>query len=46
LTALKEIDDELPAGINLFGGKACADAQFRAELNKRRIRLFTPIKKP
>lgn len=46
LTALREITDELPAEINLFGDKAYSDAHFKAELNERRIRLFTPIKKP
>jgi hypothetical protein len=46
LTALKEIKDELPNGINLFGDKAYADEQFKAELEEQRIRLFTPIKKP
>lgn len=46
LTALKEITDELPSQINLFGDKAYADAQLKAELKERQIRLFTPIKKP
>jgi hypothetical protein len=32
LTALREITDELPTGINLFGDKAYADALFIAEL--------------
>lgn len=46
LTALKEISDQLPAGINLFGDKAYADAHFKAELQKQQIQLLTPIKKP
>jgi IS5 family transposase len=46
LTAAREISDELPSGINLFGDKAYADEQFKAELKERRIQLFTPIKKP
>lgn len=46
LTALKEIRDELPEGINLFGDKAYADEFFKAELKERQIQLFTPIKKP
>jgi hypothetical protein len=45
LTALKEVKDQLPAGINLFGDKAYTDACFKAELKERRIQLFTPIKK-
>ncbi len=46
LTALREMTDELPNGINLFGDKAYADESFKAELKKHRIELFTPIKKP
>lgn len=46
LTALREIKDELPAGINLFADKAYADAHFRTELERRAIRLLTPRKKP
>lgn len=46
LTALKEISDELPTGINLFGDKAYADETFKAELQKQHIQLLTPIKKP
>jgi IS5 family transposase len=46
LTALREISDELPLGINLFGDKAYADAQFKAQLKERGIQLFTPFKKP
>ncbi len=46
LTALKEIKDDLPAGINLFGDKAYADKNVKAELKERQIQLFTPIKKP
>lgn len=46
LVALREIADELPAGINLFGDKAYADATFKTELAARQIRLWTPIKKP
>lgn len=46
LTALKEISDELPPGINLFGDKAYTDETFKAELQKQQIRLMTPIKKP
>jgi hypothetical protein len=46
LTALREIKDELPAGINLFADKAYADALFRAELESRDIKLLTPLKKP
>ena len=45
LTALREIADELPSGINLFGDKAYADAQLKAELKTREIRLLTPLKK-
>lgn len=46
LAVLREIADELPSGINLFGDKAYADAAFSAELRVRGIRLLTPIKKP
>ena len=46
LTALREIEDELPAAINLFGDKAYADQRFKAELEDKQIRLLTPIKKP
>jgi len=46
LTALREIIDELPSGINLFGDKAYSDEQFKAELREQQIQLFTPIKKP
>jgi len=46
LAALREIADELPSGINLFGDKAYADAQFKAELKAREINLLTPFKKP
>lgn len=46
LTALREITNELPAGINLFGDKAYADETFKAELKERQIQLLTPIKKP
>ena len=46
LTALREIKDELPSDINLFGDKAYADAAFKAELAAREIRLLTPFKKP
>lgn len=45
LVALREIADELPASINLFGDKAYADAAFKAELKAREIRLLTPLKK-
>lgn len=45
LAALREIADELPSGINLFGDKAYADAQFKADLKRREIRLLTPLKK-
>lgn len=45
LTALREISDELPSGINLFGDKAYADESFKAELKEQQIQLFTPIKK-
>jgi hypothetical protein len=46
LTAARELADELPAGINLFADKAYADANFRAELESRAIKLLTPLKKP
>lgn len=46
LAALKEIKDELPAGINLFGDKAYVDEAFKSELKQRQIQLLTPIKKP
>jgi IS5 family transposase len=46
LTALREIADDLPAGINLFADKAYADKEFKRELENRRIKLVTPIKKP
>lgn len=46
LTALREKTDELPSHINLFGDKAYADAHLKAELERRQIRLLTPIKKP
>lgn len=46
LAALKEITDELPGGINLFGDKAYLDAHFKAELKERQIELLTPLKKP
>ncbi len=46
LTALKEITDELPSGINLFGDKAYADKAFKGELKDRQIQLLTPVKKP
>lgn len=46
LTALRELADELPAGINLFGDKAYAGANFRKELESREIKLLTPLKKP
>ena len=46
LTALKEIKDELPSGINLFGDKAYNDKDFREEMKTRQIQLLTPIKKP
>lgn len=46
LTALREITDELPAGINLFADKAYADAHFKTELERRSIKLLTPLKKP
>jgi hypothetical protein len=46
LTALREITDDLPSGINLFGDKAYADARFKAELKAQEINLLTPLKKP
>lgn len=47
LTLLKEISNELPDGINLFGDKAYLDESFQAELKEQRhIQLFTPLKKP
>ncbi len=46
LTALREKTDELPACINLFGDKAYADGSLKAELERRQIRLLTPINKP
>jgi hypothetical protein len=46
LTALKEIVDELPAGINLFADKAYADADLKTALEAREIKLLTPLKKP
>ena len=46
LTALKEITNELPNGINLFGDKAYADESFKAQLKAQQIQLLTPIKKP
>lgn len=46
LTALKEIANELPNGINLYGDKAYADESFKSELSERHVRLFTPLKKP
>ena len=46
LTALREIGNELPAGITLFADKAYADATFKTELESRRIKLLTPLKKP
>ncbi len=46
LTASREITNELPEGINLFGDKAYADKDFKEELRDRQIQLFTPIKKP
>jgi len=46
LTALREIAEDLPSGINLFGDKAYSDAGFKAELETQEIRLFTPVKKP
>lgn len=46
LAALREIADELPSGINLFGDKAYSDAQLKADLKSREINLLTPLKKP
>ena len=46
LTALREIADDLPMPGNLFADKAYADKDFKAELQNRRIELFTPLKKP
>jgi hypothetical protein len=46
LIVLREIIDELPSQINLFGDKAYWDESFKAELRIKRIRLLTPIKKP
>lgn len=46
LVALKQIKDELPEQINLFGDKAYADKSFKAELKERNIELLTPLKKP
>lgn len=46
LTALREIADQLPAGINLFADKAYSDETFKAELKERQIQLLTPLKKP
>jgi hypothetical protein len=46
LTALREIKDELPSGINLFADKAYADKEFKLELKSREIKLLTPLKKP
>lgn len=46
LVALKQISDELPGQINLFGDKAYADESFKANLKERQIQLLTPIKKP
>jgi Transposase DDE domain len=46
LTALREITDELPPGINLFGDKAYADEGFKTQLKDQAIELLTPIKKP
>lgn len=46
LTALKEISDQLPNGINLFADKAYADETFKAALKERQIQLLTPLKKP
>lgn len=45
LAALREIKDQLPGRINLFGDKAYADSDFKAELKNSRIQIFTPIKK-
>ncbi len=46
LTALREIQDQLPGGINLFADKAYADTSFKLELETRTIKLLTPFKKP
>ena len=46
LTSLREITDELPAAINLFGDKAYADQSYKDELENKQIRLLTPLKKP
>lgn len=46
LQAVREISDQLPFGINLFGDKAYADQTFKADLAHRRIKLLTPLKKP
>ena len=46
LTAAREIVDQLPSAINLFGDKAYADQEFKAELETNRIILWTPTKKP
>ena len=47
LTALREITDELPSEINLFGDKAYADKTFKVDLKQQQqIRLLTPLKKP
>jgi len=46
LPAVRELTDELPCQINLFGDKAYADSSFKAELEIHRINLLTPIRKP
>jgi hypothetical protein len=46
LTALREITDQLPACINLFGDKAYADTDFKQDLQTQGINLLTPLKKP
>ena len=46
LVALKEISDELPSGINLYGDKAYLDEEFKRALREQQIQMFTPIKKP
>ncbi|CAN5680030.1 IS982 family transposase [soil metagenome] len=46
LVALKEITDELPKGINLFGDKAYVDESFKEQLKQHNVQLLTPIKKP
>ena len=46
LTAVCEIEDELPASGNLFGDKAYADHGLKTELKSNRIKLLTPTKKP